>query len=612
MNSIEAVGKDLVGFQGPNPFHEGQAKTTNDATLLGEFFPTSTFWSALNNQHEILLGTRGSGKTAILRMLSYSCFRQLEDEKATPYKKEKNFIGFYLPLHLEFLSSLQGRDVKDENRLEYFQFAFNCAAIKSALVEIKHLINDLFLSPRDRLLKEDGITSDLCRLWFPDKCGAFSALSELSFEIDCLYQHEVFWADGSKPTVHPFAQSIFGPLLPALARVSHLLGLEPSKTTWIACVDEAEFLSKAFQKCINHFLRSEKRPIVVKLATLPYKHLTRETLVSGIHIEPGGNDFNYRKIDLTWDSTDFNGLSNRICSQRLEKAFPRQSRSASSQTSLEDFFGVIGNDDLIDYYREEFPSDSSESSILDGIISSLSEKRKKHFESIRNDPKKIEWAYFKRFAPVFYVRRMRAESRKGNRAVGWLAGAKTIRKLSDGNPRRLIQLMNQMFEAARKSKLTPKLQHRINEEFSSSQFGFSEGLPEFGIILKAILDVIGKILEERVHGAEMTDGGCIFSIQKNLFDLKIIKDSLQLGIDYSFLFVDEQSMTEGLQAETEYRLAHVVAAHFWLPMRRGEKITLQSRQASELIPPTLAYPRTLKESNNAVRELDLNLQFENE
>lgn len=83
------------------------------------------------------------------------------------------------------------------------------------------------------------------------------------------------------------------PIVNILPRLTSDLGFDPQNTNWIACIDEAEFLSEPFIRCINTFLRSEKRPLVIKMATLPSKHSTRETLVSGVSIEPGGNDFNY-------------------------------------------------------------------------------------------------------------------------------------------------------------------------------------------------------------------------------------------------------------------------------------------------------------------------------
>src|SRR5437762_4372434 len=122
---MERHSDQLRDYTGPNPFHESQGRAGLDRKILAEFFPTSGFWSLFNDQHEILLGTRGSGKTFLLRMMSYSLLRRFEHEVAKDYVTKRKYIGFFIPLHLEFLASLKGKDISDDERMDYFQFAFN-------------------------------------------------------------------------------------------------------------------------------------------------------------------------------------------------------------------------------------------------------------------------------------------------------------------------------------------------------------------------------------------------------------------------------------------------------------------------------------------------------
>src|SRR4051812_20420048 len=96
----------LKGYSGANPFHDAQAKSFGVRRLASEFYPVSLYWSLFNDGHEILIGSRGSGKTALLRMLSYSGLRLLEDARSKDWKRR--YFGFYIPLHLEFIQSLRG------------------------------------------------------------------------------------------------------------------------------------------------------------------------------------------------------------------------------------------------------------------------------------------------------------------------------------------------------------------------------------------------------------------------------------------------------------------------------------------------------------------------
>src|SRR4030042_6962133 len=107
---MSGLSYKLNGYKGGNPFQESQARTYGDEKIVGEFFPTSFFWSLFNEQHEILLGTRGSGKTILLKMLTYSCLRRFNHPQARDYVAKKSFLGFYVPLHLEFIASLPGME----------------------------------------------------------------------------------------------------------------------------------------------------------------------------------------------------------------------------------------------------------------------------------------------------------------------------------------------------------------------------------------------------------------------------------------------------------------------------------------------------------------------
>ena len=59
----------VKGSDQQNPFSDSQARNFSDTKLINEFCPISNYWSLFNDQHEVLLGTRGSGKTYLLKMM---------------------------------------------------------------------------------------------------------------------------------------------------------------------------------------------------------------------------------------------------------------------------------------------------------------------------------------------------------------------------------------------------------------------------------------------------------------------------------------------------------------------------------------------------------------
>lgn len=601
---MEPLSNKLRDYAGSNPFHEAQAKTFGEDKLIAEFFPTSAYLSLFNEQHEVLIGSRGSGKTAILRMLSYSCLRLIANSATTRFIAERRFIGFYVPLHLEWMASLPQLSEDGSESTEYFQFAFNCKAAQAFLKELKILVRDLFPATMERLEVEGRVLTRLSRLWLDSDPPKMAVFEDLAWEIECLYIRTSTWKNGMLLQIPLFAKHLFAPVLSALPHVSVDLGLNPEITHWLACVDEAEFLKPAYLKCFNSFMRSDKKPIVLKLATMPFKYFTRETLVPGILAESNGNDFNFRSIDLNWDSADSIQLTNYLIGRRLIRL-----ETFRGDISLRDFVGVHGNDDAKDYFRLEVGEDeATDEAILKGILESLSDERRRRFDKISNDSARIESDYFKRFSPVYYVRKMRRENSKGNRTVGWFAGSSMIRRVADGNPRRFIQIMHELFEAARATDLTPKVQQRVLIDFVEREYPRSAGLPEFGPMLKGILDTLGELMADRVHGKSMVDGGIGFGVQASLLQNQVVCGALELGIAYSYLFVDDRSLLEGLTPESDFSTAHLVAVKFWLPMRKGERLLLKSPHARDrIIEQPKRAPATLKESNRVLGGLQLHL-----
>lgn len=567
----------LLNYSGPNPFHESQGRAGIDRNILAEFFPTSGFWSLFNNQHEILLGTRGSGKTFLLRMMSYTLLRDFTHEEAQKIVNAKSFIAFYVPLHLEFLAALAGRNCGDEEKLEYFQFAFNCAAAKALLTEVKTLLVDCYSEGRRRLIAEESIIALCTEVWFGRQIRSVATLTDLQWELEKHYAVTAFWKNGAVAETPLLARPILTPIASVLSRLSEKLGLNPEATTWVATIDEAEFLNPAFVRSLNTFLRSEKRPLVAKIATLPFKHSTRETLLPGISIEPNGNDFNYRVVDLPWESSDFRGLTDHISAFRLRKC------GLPQDLTVESFLGTVGNDDLIDYFRAELgEEEASEPKLLQSIIDSLSPTRRRNYERISSDPDKVDRPYLHRFAPVYFTRRMRLENSRGARTAAWFAGGNTIRRIADGNPRRFIQLMNHLVEKARSQELTPRNQHRIITAFCRRYSDDVEGYPDCGPLLKEIVETVGQLLSERVHGHYMIDSGCSFAIEDRLLMVDAFRKTIEFAIGYSIVIADLETTEGRLTADSDLRLSYIFAVTYWLPMRKGDPPTLRSTR--DIIP----------------------------
>ena len=267
------------------------------------------------------------------------------------------------------------------------------------------------------------------------------------------------------------------------------------------------------------------------------------------------------------DGKDFIQLTNSLCKHRLLEHFD----SSNSCDSVEEFVGVVGNDNEIDYYRKEVGKKNAEQQvILDKIIESFHTVRKENAENYKNPRKSL----YDKFAPDFYVREMRKLSEIGRHIPGWYAGARVIREVSQGNPRMFIQIMNMLFEKARSSRLTPKKQHKVIMNFADSICTSTKSLEKYGPDAFKCLDSIASKISKNTHGEYLVTGGNTFAISfKNDNDFQSAINWLQLAVAHSRIIVDDEAKRSGITKETKMTLCNAYCIKYWITMR-NEGVTI--------------------------------------
>ncbi|MCM1063759.1 MAG: hypothetical protein NC420_04655 [Eubacterium sp.] len=559
-----AFSDKIMRFEGQNPFSDSQARNFSDTKILGEFFPISLFWTLFNDQHEILLGARGSGKTFLLKMMRYSMLKRIKDKRAQSIIKNKTYIAMYVPMHLEFVTPINNTLLEEPKQIELFQVSFNCFLAKALLVEIESILDENE-NVEERMKKQILLISDIEYAWFGEHTGICDFI-DLATKIEHAF-YKIDWKTGEVEHIPPvFKRQICTPLIAVKDIICHRLELV-NDPTWIICVDEAEFLNPVLQKCINSVFRSDSNRIALKVATLPFYHTTLETLEEGIMVSDI-NDFTYRVVDMQCESMDFVNLTNSLCEHRLYERFNNKERCKS----VEEFLGTIGNDDYIDYYRLEVGEDASKRETIEKkIIEEFPPKRKENAPQYSNKRKTV----FDKYAPIYYIRKMRKLSKTGNHKPGWYAGAKTIRKASQGNPRLFIQIMGQLFDKARESTLSVKVQHEIIYKYCCELCESTRALEVEGPLAYKKLKMISEKLMDKIHGQYLVSGGYSFLIHyKDEADFLNNQRWIELAIAYSRIHVDDEVKKGGLKTETRYCVANAYAIAYWIPMRSDNTLDI--------------------------------------
>lgn len=100
-------------------FENSNARGLNTNQLANEFIWTESFEALFTSQNQVILGSRGSGKTALVKMLAHENLSKLASfyPKAKAIIDEKNFIATYVPLRVEWVNSLNNYELKKKSIL---------------------------------------------------------------------------------------------------------------------------------------------------------------------------------------------------------------------------------------------------------------------------------------------------------------------------------------------------------------------------------------------------------------------------------------------------------------------------------------------------------------
>lgn len=613
MKNTDLLASKIKKFTGKNPFTESQVRDTPLQKLKNQFVPTSKFWDRFNVSNEILIGTRGSGKTILLRMLSYSA---LVSMKKGPFKKQfaealpsddVQFIGFYIPLRLRILKEIgtiydktdiskAGEDTEQIKRKEReeqrrFSFLFNCVSASSILDEVSSIIEDHF-SDAEALLKEREIIDKLKEAWEVASDKPTSTIKSFQEQIDRLYDD--IRKDWEFERGHnKFDTALLEPVISAIPIINNALGFDKQNTMWMACFDEAEYLNKNLQRVLNTIMRSESRGLAVKIATLPFHYTEYRTEVDGEFVQPEGDDFRFESIDYSWTDDNFVKLADYLVATRLAET--RLFDEIPESNSLESFVG--SSKDIISLYRGIFKNeddDEIDRKVM-GQLQLKSGKKSQHYDL----------GQIKRYKPIYLLRELYKQSRKGNSKVPRLSGELMIRRVSEGNVRRLIQICDKIFESSRAQFSTPNTQNEAVMSFSKQRFERSQSVYRDGFLLYELLQAISEYLFQKFHNGLLMDVGVEFTVTDDLLENEKVKSALEMGVAYSYLTCSKTDLFNGISSSTKFRLANSVAAYKWLPMRAGigTKISRESGIVSFLFEENIIKPK-VKEQLSSNLTLD--------
>ena len=567
-----------MNFQ-KTPFESANARDHIPEILATQFVWTHSFERLLTPKNHIVLGARGSGKTALVKMLSHEYLSKHKDSKAREIIAGKKFIGTYVPMRLDWVGGLKNKPWLTEGEAEkYFQWRLNIVCCAALLGTLSSLLSSYLKDDVERIKTERTLAKALCDAWLNrDDVSSIAQLSEALADeeynkLQTVQRQRILGtiSERDKLIGANFEIDLFMPFKRGIALIKRFMKF-PRDCVWCLALDEAEYLDELHHRILNSHLRTYADGIYFKITTKPYKHYTLNTNTNEPLNEK--DDFEYVYIDqlsiARRSESEFKSqyeFATEIFNKRID-----QSTLSESGLKLEYL--------LSDSYLlvEDYSSPAQREKIHHLILKWGNEKTQARAKQLYKTKQYDDQIGRKIKGALLLTEKVR--STKGNEQLDVYSGYQMIIKCADGNPRRLLGLYNRMLsEAATDTGFKPvalEAQHRIMRQFSHSELIRAKSEPDIGESVYSLLTMIGQFMRHRLHDQPISTDQ-IFSIKVDSHTENawpVIEEAVGLGLLIPNM---NQENPDRLPTEKGYfRIAYILAPHFMLLPRHGKSISLE-------------------------------------
>ncbi|MBZ5491304.1 MAG: hypothetical protein LAO76_10270 [Acidobacteriia bacterium] len=569
-----------------NLFEIDNARNLTREELVATFLPTKAFWRLLSAKHHIVLGSRGSGKTALAKMLSHDHLSKLNVKGAREIIHEKTFIGVYVPTELEWVSGLKNKPwLTEREKEEFFQWRLNLSTCLALLATLKSCLEIYFPDKGRRASLEAELATEIATAW----SGQALTLDTLRGVERFLQQTEHAkqlqlartrahgkLSDGEMPVGIPFMTDLFGPLRRGLTLASEALRL-PDHSCWFLCIDEAEFLEEMHHRILNSHLRAFSKNLCFKITTMPYHHYTLATNTN-VPLDVG-HDFEYVYIDQ--DPVIWAGARGTEGKRFADTIFEKRAEISGFKGKGLTLGALLGHSILLEPKFGEWSPQSSNMQLLRKYANAETQSRA---ERLCNSPADFMDQIGRKIIPALLLRDA-VENQKGRGELEVYSGEMMLIRCGDANPRRLIRIFNKFrletrwkrgWPRRRVTTIRPREQTRILKAFSASTLNPVESEEVVGPALYRLLQQIGSYMHYALHDIPLSsDQTSSITVDLRTSEYApLIRKAVALGL--LFPNINARNPDQMPEGESKFHLAYVLAPHFDILPRRGKAVSLST------------------------------------
>lgn len=591
---------------GLNPRLEVEnARNLSVDQLAETFVQTKLFERLLSSSHHVLLGARGQGKTALFRMLSFDGLSALAriDEHVRHLVDEKKYIGIYLPTKLEWIQSLT-LQADDEilSPSKAFLWKLNLSSCIALLITVASCVRYYCCDQRMCTIKELSFCRKVSEMWqLGCVCETFEAVTDrlkwLSFEwqVEIARRGMLGAARREQPLKAPlesafavFATSSFEPLIQGIRLIATELEL-PASTSWLLCIDEAEWMNAEQQSVVNSFMRvAPENNLFLKIATMPFSHYTLETANGEAPLIPG-QDFDYIHMDfggaevLYMDDAETRwgkeyAFGEILFERVMAKYFPAVVAKYPSMTDL------FGECPLLDRDIDQDWSNNSTYMKLLQEYANESLRSRAEAQHVNGEVSDAFMDSIGRKVRGALLLREDFDNRKGHKKSTLYSGARMIIKCADGNPRVFIRILKNLITSSITSDLdalraNTSLQEDVLRTLAENFLNQIKSYQNVGPELYKIVVKLGNYIKLCLYGRRLSsDVVGSFSISEpdknDGASIELLKAAVRYGVikpnDSSKINYGGDVIIAG-----DYHLSYAFCPYFRTLPRKGSTMSLR-------------------------------------
>lgn len=551
-----------------------------------KFFTEPSYFPMLKGNYPwVLQGGRGTGKTTVLRGLSYVGQYEIMHSDISAFD-ENTFIGIYYRANTNHVRAFDGNGIDKKTWQGMFEHYFNlviCWEILNFLKWHQNIQND------DETLSVEACRKIATSLVLENDVTDYHQL--LHIVENAIYQFQIKVNNVNKETIPHL--SMAGVPIEIITKETLQLSQFKGKTYYLL-IDEYENFTDEQQECVNTLIKHVPDSYTIKIGVrdMGWRNKSTHNELESLN-EPA--DYRLTNIEKEFNEHEskFEDFAANVCNLRLKQLFVDETekqdfniQNALNSISIEDEASKLKVTDT-DMYNAFIEVENSMSEPLNVsplykyMIAFWAETHDMSIDMAIKDYLTDSRKWDTRYSNYNYSLLFKINRGKFRQYQKYYAGWKTFLKLADGNIRYLMELVYQAYSAhldidTINNPVSIEAQTFAAKRVGSKNLAELEGSCQIGWQLTKLVQSLGTIFER------LAKDGDINAPEVDQFDLEgeisdEVKRLLDLGVMNLALVRMATNKMSGLKAvkDFQYQLHPIFAPYFGYSFRKKRKMTLK-------------------------------------